>query len=99
MATVHFTMAPAPGQKPVIASKVSDSKSATSSGSSTVVSDITGIANQIWTVVVTGGNVYVAFAKTGGDAGVDPGRHLILDGETRDFFCGEDGEQAWIKDA
>lgn len=99
MATVHLTIAPAPGQKPVVSSRPTDSVSATSSGSSALVANITGYANQIWTATVDGGDVYMKFnmgADT--DAGADPGRFLVLDGETRDFICTQDGELCYIKD-
>jgi len=102
MATVHITLnrvqGLAPSHLPIIDSVPLDSVSTTSSATDTDVSGIVGIVGMLWEVVVTGGNVYVAFG-TDPNAGTDPGRHLVLDGERFNTRCLADGEEVSIKDA
>lgn len=104
MATVHITLNAVQavslnGQTiPVVSGVPIDSISTTSSGTDTDVAGILGVKGAIWEVVVTGGNVYVAFGSNP-DAGADPGRHLVLDGERFNALCAAEGEEISIKDA
>ena len=104
MATVHITTNSVQGRAltgatmPVIDSIPLDSVTATSSGTDADIAGIVGVVGCFWEVVVTGGNVYVAFG-TNPDAGVDPGRHLVLDGERFNAVCLATGEEISIKDA
>lgn len=102
MATVHITLnrvrGLSPSFLPVIDSVPLDSVSYASSATDTDVPGIVGIEGMFWEVVVTGGNVYVAFG-TNPDASADPGRHLVLDGERVNFRCQADGEEISVDDA
>ena len=102
MATVHITVLQARGRTPqnaMVADSIPiDSITVASSGTDSDVAGIAGVEGAVWDVVVDGGNVYAAFG-TNPDASVDPGRHLILDGERVNFRCMADGEEISIKDA
>lgn len=73
------------------------SATATTTPSSAPVS-IAADRGDIWSITVDGGNAYVAFAKSGANAGASP-RKKILAGQTRYCVAMVNGETPAIMDA
>ncbi len=102
MATVHVTLSRVPPNAmygpvmPVPYGVPVGADTLTSSASSSLAS-LTGEVGQFWSVVVTGGAVYVNFGPGSPAAGQDAG-WLLLDAASRDFAVSATGEKCAIKD-
>lgn len=103
MATVHATLGSSQARSiagfglPVFDSAVAASDTVTSSGTSALATP-TGALGQVWSVTVTGGNVYINFGAGTPVAAADSG-WLLIDGQTRDFAVSVASEKLAIKDA